>query len=126
MCKYRTIQLRRVRYHHSPNCTTQTAPPQNVRVTTPEDERFGREVVGLIMNSEPREVPLTQFMAEQSRPERPSLGELVMGRGAAVTEPVDVQRGRQAIEDGSGRVSAEAYVRGFRVEPELKERKNKT
>ena len=95
MCRYRTVNIRRVRYHHGPNCTTQAAPPQGGRVRTPEDERFRREVVDLMMNSQPRDVPLREVVAEQAGPEQPTFQQLVIGQGAAAS-PADATPGRAA------------------------------
>jgi hypothetical protein len=121
MCRHRNVNVHRVRYHHGPNCTAEAPPPPKARARTPEDERFRQEVVDLIMNAEPQDVPLRELMAEQSGPE-PTLEELVMGQGVAADKPGDVERELPAIEGGKPYVSAEEYLRSFEVERDLKKR----
>lgn len=124
MCRYRTmtIAIHRVRYHHGPDCTTE-APPSG-RVSTPEDERFRRELTDAILNSEPQEVSLRAFIAEQFGPEQPTLQELVMGQNGAATESDGTAGEPRAIEGGRKHVSAEDYLRSFQVEPQPNKRKD--
>ena len=108
MCQY-SMFLRKhnpqVRYHHGPNCT----PQARRQMSTPEDERRRRELINLIVTSEPQS-SLRDLIANQ--PRQPSVHELIMRQSQPAADTVQTQPADspQAIENPRGRMSAQEWL----------------